>query len=91
MKKPLVRTVSLVLFYYDSEGKRTEGMNPYLSGNCSELSGDCSELSGNCSGLSGNCSGLSGDCSGLSGNLDEIPLQSRGKHPDIEYWVKEAK
>ena len=65
-----------------------EGDCSELEGNCSRLTGDCSRLAGDCSELEGNCSGLSGHCSGLRGDLDEIPMKSRGKHPEIAFWVE---
>jgi len=44
------------LFHFNKDGKRIDGKNPLMRGDCSELSGDCSELTGICSELSGNCS-----------------------------------
>jgi hypothetical protein len=103
MKKMLEKQQA-TLFYYEN-GKRIEGKNKSMSGDCSGLSGDCSRLSGNCSGLSGDCSRLSGNCSGLygncsrlsgnctelSGNLDycELTPKERDKGIDIKDLVKE--
>ena len=53
-----------------------------------ELVGDKSKLTGDCSRLSGNCSQLSGDCSDLYGNLNEIPLDQRKEHPNLNDWVE---
>ena len=81
--KPLTR-IKQPLYYFDSLGKRHDGPNPNLRGNCSGLRGDCSDLRGDCSGLlgycsylQGDCSGLRGDCSGLQGDLNEIPNDQR--------------
>ena len=71
MKKLLEITIKN-LYHYNKNGKKIDGKNDLMRGNCSGLSGDCSGLSGNCSGLSGDCSGLSGDCSGLSGNCSGL-------------------
>jgi hypothetical protein len=80
--KPLKREDTVLYHYRD--GKRIEGANENMSGDCSGLTGDCSGLKGSCTwlsgictGLWGNCSGLKGSCSGLTGDLDEIPLSAR--------------
>ncbi len=62
MKKNLTKTVPL---YHIVGGKRINGPNPNMRGDCSGLRGYCSDLYGDCSGLRGDCSDLYGDCSGL--------------------------
>ena len=88
MDKPLKRASKEILFYYQS-GKRVEGKNPAMTGNCSELWGDCSELRGNCSGLRGICSGLRGDCPDLKGDLDLITVKQRGHDADVSSYVED--
>lgn len=88
MKKVLTKTKEL--FYY-SDGKRVEGPNPNMSGdctglwgNCTGLWGDCTRLWGYCSGLSGCCGGLWGYCSGLEGNLDAAQLTEKERREGVK-------
>ena len=67
------------LYFYDDEGIKQKGANPYLFGDCTGLFGDCTGLFGNCSNLFGNCTDLygncteiKGDCSNLSGNCSDL-------------------
>ena len=73
MKKTLER-INKPLYHYRGD-KKTEGVNPNMSGYFTKLSGDCS--------------GLSGDCSTLSGDIDEcdISLKNREKGIDISELV----
>jgi len=71
MKKALTRKEPAPLYYYKN-GKRIDGRNPDMTGNCTGLRGDCSNLQGNCSGLRGDLD----DC--------EIIDQDREKGIDIK-------
>jgi hypothetical protein len=75
MTKPL-KIITRNLYHF-ADGKKVDGPNPKMWGNCSGLSGDCSGLSGDCSDLRGDGSGLWGNCSGLWGNCSEIPQSAR--------------
>ena len=96
MKKALSRVTAQLYHYKD--GKKVNGPNSEMTGDCSGLRGycswirgDCSGLYGDCSGLRGDCSGLRGNCSGLRGNLDECDItdEDRKKGIDIAELVGE--
>lgn len=74
MKTNLTRINSALYHYLN--GKKLDGKNTNMSGNCSRLSGDCS--------------GLSGDCSNLRGDLDDcdITQEDREKGINIEDLIK---
>ena len=89
MKKALIKTKKE--FYHFENGKKVDGKNAEMSGDCSNLWGDCSNLRGNCtnlwgdcSGLSGDCSNLRGDCTGLLGNLDDCEITDNERKIGID-------
>lgn len=75
MKRKLIKEQQELYHYVD--GKRIEGPNK-------NMSGDCSWLYGNCSRLNGDCSWLYGDCSRLVGDLDECEITEEDRSRGIK-------
>ena len=76
--KPMLKNDAVKKCWYFSEGKRAEGIPPYLSG-------DVTDLWGNVTGLRGDVTGLRGKVTDLSGNVDacEITDEERAVGVDI--------
>lgn len=67
MRKVLTKTDRNL--HYFEDGKRVEGPNPDLRGDCSDLWG--------------NCTGLRGDCTGLRGDLDDAELTAEERKKGV--------
>ena len=72
-------------------GKRIDGPNERMYGNCTDLYGDCTDLYGECTGLRGVCTGLRGDCTGLRGvctglrgDLDDCEISGEDRANRVE-------
>ncbi len=84
MKRALINEDPPVALWWMSDGRKVEGMNRDMRGDCSGLRGDCSGLGGECSGLKGLCTGITGDCSHLVGNFDQCELLQKDRDNGVD-------